>query len=445
MRDVLIVGAGLVGSLHAVFMAKRGYNVKIYERRPDLRKADIAAGKSINLVVAHRGWTALRKAGIEEQIRKITVPVYSRMTHDVDSTTNKLPYSIDNKAIHSVSRGGLNAELMTIAEQYENVSFHFDEKCLDIDLESNTAYFENSNNGKQTEIKADLIVGSDGAFSAVRTRLMKTDRFNYSQEYIDHGYKELVIPPNEDGSAKIPQDSLHIWPRKNFMMMALANLDGGFTCTLFMPFEGPNSFEAIKTEADLMQFFETTFPDAIPLMPTLKEDYFTNKTSSLAIIRCNPWVYQDKIALIGDAAHAIVPFYGEGMNCGFEDCFVLDNLLDEYGDNDMGKVLKKYSDLRKDNGNAIADLSLRNFIEMRDLVADPDFILRKKIEGKIYKKHPDKWIPLYSQVKFTNIEYAQAKKEGEKHDRIMEKIMQIPGIESKWDSEEIEQQILSEL
>lgn len=444
MKNITIVGGGLVGSLHAIFMAKRGYNVSVYERRPDLRKQDISAGKSINLVVSHRGWTALKKAGIADEIEKITVPVYGRMTHDTESNQNYLPYSIKNRAIHSVSRGGLNAKLMDLAESLPNVNFYFNEKGNHIDLNKNICVFENTITGELKTVHSDFITGSDGAFSVVRNKMIRSDRFNYAQQYIEHGYKELVIPPNADGSPQIRQDALHIWPRKSFMLMALANLDGGFTCTLFMPFEGENSFGSIKNENDLMDFFQNQFPDAIPLMPTLKEDYFNNSTSSLAIIRCNPW-HHNNAMLIGDAAHAIVPFYGEGMNCGFEDCFVFDNLLDELGDSDMNKVLEKYTQLRQPNGNAIADLSLRNFIEMRDLVADPDFILRKKIEGKIYKNHPDKWMPLYSQVKFSDIPYSEAKAEGEKHDRIMNEVMALPNINEHWDSSQVEQKILSQL
>ena len=336
-------------------------------------------------------------------------------------------------------------KLMDVAEENDNVEFYFNQKCINIDLDNNICTFKHTETGELTECKSDLIVGADGTFSAVRSRLTKVSRFNFSQTFIEHGYKELVIPPNPDGSPKLSLDSLHIWPRKSFMLMALANLDGGFTCTLFMPFEGENSFESIKSEKDLMVFFEENFPDAIPLMPTLKEDYFSNKTSPLVIMRCNPWHYKDKILLVGDAAHAIIPFYGEGMNCGFEDCFVFDNLLDEYGDDDLSSLLKKYTELRQPNGDAIADLSIRNFIEMRDLVADPNFILRKKIEGKVYKNNPEKWIPLYSQVKFSNIEYKNAKAEGERHDKIMEEILKLPHVEENWDSSQIEQKILSML
>lgn len=441
-KNITLVGAGLVGSLCAYYLARKGYTVNVYEKRPDLRKANISAGKSINLVISRRGWNALEHVGLRKEIESITVPVYGRMTHDQSGNTNFIQYSGKNEPIYSVSRGGLNCKLMDLAEAMPNVNFFFNESCVDVDLENATATFHNRENGKTTEVKADLVIGTDGAFSEVRQRMMRMDRFNYQQEYIPDGYKEIVFPPFEDGSPRMRQDALHIWPRKNFMLMGLANLDGGFTGTLFFPFEGePWSFSKINDEKDLMRFFQEVFPDAIPLIPDLASQYFDNPTSSLVIIRCSPWHYKNKVALMGDAAHAIVPFYGEGMNCGFEDCFVFDKLIDEYR-GDFSKILPAYTQARKAHGDAIAELSLRNFIEMRDLVADPEFLLRRKIEGWFHEKHPDKWIPLYSQVKFTNIQYADALAEGKRHDAIMEEVMRMPDISSRWNSEEVERKIL---
>ena len=342
MKKITIVGAGLVGSLEALFMAKRGYEVDVYERRPDMRKAEIDAGRSINLVVSDRGWRSLRLAGVEEEIKKITVPVYGRMTHDDQGNTSYYKYSIKDKAIYSVSRGELNAQLMDLAEQNGNVRFHFNQKCLNVDLENATCSFQHYETGEKTTVTSDLVIGTDGAYSAVRHSMMMTDRFNYSQQYIEHGYKELVIPPGPDGKANDrPVCALHIWPRKSYMLMALGELwMVASRARLFFPFEGDRSFSSIKTEEDLMAFFEDVFPDAIPLMPTLKEDYFANPTSSLAIIRrCAPGTIMDKAMLMGDSAHAIVPFYGEGMNCGFEDCYEFEKLLDEHGDERHAKGL----------------------------------------------------------------------------------------------------------
>ena len=441
MKHITIVGGGLVGSLLAVFMAKRGHTVHVFERRPDPRKTDVYAGRSINLVVSHRGWTALRAAGVEEAVQRIVVPVYARMTHDRDGKLTRLPYSIDERAIHSVSRGELNKVLLTEAEKLPNVTLHFDHRCTGVDLDTATCSFHDEVEGDNIAVRADVVLGADGAPSAVRQEMMK-GRFNFSQSFIEHDYKEIAFPPNADGTPQMDPNCLHIWPRRQFMMMGLANTDGGFTGTLFMPHEGEYSFGTIKDEQDLMRFFQAHFKDAIPMLPDLAEQYFRNPQSNLAIIRCAPWTHKDKVALVGDSAHAIVPFYGEGMNSGYEDCKVLNDLLNEHGDDDWGTVLDAYGKARKPNGDAIADLSLRNFVEMRDLVADPRFILRKKIEGRLQQRHPDKWLPLYSQVKFSDIPYVDAWNEGLRHDRIMEEVLAMPGVEERWDSEEVERKAL---
>ena len=442
MSKITIVGGGLVGSLLAIFLAKRGHTVSVYERRGDPRKTDVYAGRSINLVVSHRGWTALRAAGVEEAVKAITVPVYARMTHDRDGKLNRVPYSIDNRAIWSVSRGELNRRLLTEAEKLPNVSLHFDHRCADVDLDHAACVFEH--NGARVKVNADIVFGADGAPSAVRQKMMQ-GRFTYSQEYIEHDYKEIAFPANADGTPKMDPHCLHIWPRRWFMLMGLANQDGGFTGTLFMPnthTENAPGFDIVKTEEQATKFFREQFPDVPALIPDVVEQYMRNPQSSLAIIRCNPWQVNGKVALIGDAAHAIVPFYGEGMNAGYEDCKVLNDLLNEHGDDNWPEVLTRYAAKRKPNGDAIADLSLRNFVEMRDLVADPKFLLRKKIEGHLQQKHPDQWLPLYSQVKFSDIEYKDAWREGLRHDRIMEEVLAIPGIEEKWGSVEVERRAL---
>jgi kynurenine 3-monooxygenase len=459
MSNITIVGGGLVGSLLAVFLAKRGHQVNVYERRGDPRKTDVYAGRSINLVVSHRGWTALRAAGLEDAVKQITVPVYARMVHDRDGKLNRVPYSIDNRAIYSVSRGELNRRLLSEAEKLPNVQLFFQHKCVDVDLEHATCRFQRSSDNVTLsaveaqnilEVKADLVFGSDGAFSAVRAKMMQ-GRFTYSQEYIEHDYKEVAFAanpgssPGQAGTPKMDPQCLHIWPRRYFMMMGLANQDGGFTGTLFMPnthSENAPGFDTVKTEGEVKRFFADHFADALPIVPDLVQQYLRNPQSSLVIIRCNPWTVNGKVALIGDAAHAIVPFYGEGMNAGYEDCKVLNDLLNEHGDDNWPAVLAAYGKARKPNGDAIADLSLRNFIEMRDLVADPKFLLRKKIEGHLQAKHPDQWLPLYSQVKFSDIQYKDAWREGLRHDRIMEEVLAMPGIEEKWESEEVERRVM---
>ncbi|MBA3901190.1 MAG: FAD-dependent monooxygenase [Bacteroidetes bacterium] len=442
-EKVTIVGAGLVGSLFAILMAKKGYQVEIYERRPDMRKAKITVGRSINLALSDRGWKALEKAGITEDIKKVAIPMYGRMIHSIKGELNFQPYGKENQAIYSVSRGGLNAKLMDLAEAQPNVELFFNEKCVDVNLKSNEITFENDS-GETAKVSGDRIIGADGAFSAVRARLQFTDRFNYEQEYLEHGYKELTIPPNEDGSFKLEKNALHIWPRGEYMLIALPNEDGSFTCTLFFPFEGEKSFSTLKTEADILGFFQEIFPDVIPVMPTLVADFQNNPTSSLVMTTCSPWNYEDKILLIGDASHAIVPFYGQGMNSGFEDCTVLLEMFNKYN-NDWAKILPEFSKTRKKDTDAIRKLALQNFIEMRDLVADPKFVLRKKIEANFNKKHPKKWLPLYSMVTFSNIPYSEALREGQKQEAIMEKVMGMEGIEHKWDSEEVENEILKYL
>lgn len=436
-----VVGAGLVGSLFSIYLAKRGHNVTVFERRQDMRKANISAGRSINLALSDRGWKALDGIGIGDEIRKIAIPMYGRVMHDEKGNLSYQQYGKESQAIYSVSRGELNCKLMDLAEKQPNVSICFNERCLDVDLENNEIHLENTESGQKRKVFGDRIFGTDGAFSAVRHRMMMNDRFDYSQTYLKHGYKELTIPANADGSWKIEKNALHIWPRGEFMLIALPNADGSFTCTLFFPFEGDKSFESIKTESDLLNFFNKVFPDAVPLMPTLVEDYFKNPTSSLALIKCAPWNYMDKVLLLGDASHAIVPFYGQGMNSGFEDCTVLQGLFDQY-ENDWKTIFEEFSDKRKPDTEAIAELALRNFIEMRDLVGDPKFLLRKKIEAKFSQKYPDKWLPLYSMVTFSDIPYSVALKEGDRQEQIMQKVMALSGIEQKWESEEVESMMM---
>ncbi len=444
MEKIAIVGAGLVGSLQAVLMAKKGYHVEVFERRPDMRKTELSAGRSINLALSDRGWKALKIAGIEDEIMKFSIPMYGRIMHAKDGTLTQQPYGKEGQAIYSVSRGGLNVALMNYADKNDHVHFNFDEKCDDLDLDSNTLHFENHATGEKSTFKADRIFGTDGAFSAIRSRLQVTERFNYSQSYLKHGYKELHIPPNADGTHKLDKNALHIWPRGEFMMIALPNLDGSFTVTLFFPFEGEVSFESIKTKQDVLNFFNTTFSDSVALMPDLVEDYFANPTSSLVTVKCSPWNYKDQVLLMGDASHAIVPFYGQGMNSGFEDCSAFEEMQDEFGENWL-ELFENFSEKRKPNGDAIADLAIMNFIEMRDKVADDHFLLQKKIEKKIYSKYPDKWMPLYSQVTFSHIPYAEALKRGKQQEIVMQKIMQRPDIEKMWDSEEVEKLIINSI
>ena len=420
VQNATIVGAGLVGSLLSLYLAKKGCNVNIYERRPDMRKADIGGGRSINLALSDRGWRALEGIGIGEDIRKVGIPMYKRVMHDVKGNLTSQPYGKEGQGIYSVSRGGLNMALMDLAEKQPNVKLHFNQQLTNLDLKTNTLEFHNPETNAESKVNADVIFGADGAFSAVRGVLQKTERFEYSQSYLEYGYKELNIAPAADGSWQLEKNALHIWPRGQYMMIALPNLDGSFTCTMFFPYEGEHSFSALKTEEQVMKFFQDVFPDAVALMPTLLEDYFQNPTGSLVTVKCFPWSYEDKVLLIGDAAHAIVPFYGQGMNAGFEDCTVFNELLETHG-NDLQTLFKTFEKVRKPNTDAIADLAVENFVEMRDKVADPEFLLQKKIESKINAMYPQQWIPLYTMVTFSpDIPYAKALKDGLKQEEIMQ-------------------------
>jgi kynurenine 3-monooxygenase len=445
-KHVTIVGAGLVGSLLSIYLAKRGYKVDIFERRPDMRKANLIAGRSINLALSDRGWKGLEGVGIAEEIKKIGIPMYGRFIHHKDGSTAYQPYGKDSQAIYSVSRAEINMKLMDLAEKQPGVKIHFDKRCSHIDKTGLKATFEDNTTKEQIENTPDLLFGADGAFSAVRLNMqLQNDRFEYNQHYIDCGYKELIIPPGENGKFLMEKNALHIWPRGSFMMIALPNPDGNFTCTLFLPFEGESSFEKLISDKAVKEFFESEFPDAVPLMPTLLSDFKVNPVSSLVTVKCSPWTFDNKIALIGDAAHAIVPFYGQGMNCGFEDCVVLNDLVDKHKEN-WPAILKEYQSLRKPDGDAIADLAVGNFIEMRDRTADPKFLLQKKIEARFSLKYPNKWIPLYSMVTYSpDIRYSRALKEGMKQQAIMDKIMARPNINDIWESPEIEEEILKQL
>jgi kynurenine 3-monooxygenase len=442
-KNVIIIGAGLVGSLWAVYLSKAGYSVTIYERRPDIRKAEISAGKSINLALSVRGWTALDAVGVGDEIRKIAIPMSGRVMHDLTGNLTYQPYGKEGQAIFSVSRGKVNATMMDIAEKHGNAIIHYNHDCRKVDLKNGIVWLTNNLTGEEIEAKADLIFGADGAFSAVRYNSMqKLDRFQYSQNFIADGYREILLPANADGSYQMDKNALHIWPRGRFMLIALANEDGSFTCTLFMPHEGgENAFDKLTSKEAVDNFFKTIFPDFYTMMPNIADAWEDHPLSALAIVRCYPWAH-GKTALMGDAAHATVPFYGQGMNAGFEDCTVLNNLMHKHN-HDWEAIFAEYSKERKPDGDALQDLSLENYYVMRDFVADPAFLLRKKIEAKFSEMYPDKWLPLYSQVTFSNIRYSVAYNQGKVQSEIMDQVMETPEIEQKWDSQEVMDKILS--
>lgn len=418
-----IAGAGLVGSLWAVYLAQKGYTVDVYESRPDMRKVAMPAGRSINLALSDRGWKALEQVGLVEEVNELAIPMYGRMIHDENGHTEFMPYGKGNQAIYSVSRGELNKLMMDKAEAHEPVNMYFEQRCNGVDIQQPAFELVDKNSEKPYEAHCDRVFGTDGAFSKVRESLMKTKRFNYSQEFLEHGYKELTIPAGENGEWQMYKNALHIWPRNSFMLIALPNLDGSYTCTLFLAFEGEQSFNQMQTEADVNRFFETYFPDAKALMPNLTEYFFNNPTDALVTIRCNPWYFEDKVCILGDAAHAIVPFYGQGMNAGFEDCRLLNETINQY-EGGWGKIFKNFSKNRVPDANAIADLALHNFVEMRDLVADPHFQKKRELSRKIEDLIPDQWHPLYAMVTFSHQPYSEALSNGKKQDEILEKILE---------------------
>lgn len=403
-----ILGAGLAGALMASYLGREGYEVLVYDMRPDPRADPLAGGRSINLAISTRGLHALGQVGLADQALDMAVPMRGRMMHDEGGKLTFQPYGVsESQVINSVSRNGLNLLLIEAAAAYPNVQLCFGKRCVDVDLDSRAVTLVDIASSESTTVEGGVVVAADGAFSVARRQMYRVDRFDYQQAYLEHGYKELTIPAVPGGTFAMESNALHIWPRGGYMMIALPNKDGSFTCTLFWPFDGPNSFSALQTASDVRAFFGGAFADAVPLMPTLAEDYFQNPTSSLVTVRCHPWYYQDRIVLIGDACHAVVPFYGQGANAAFEDCVVLDRCLRAHAPN-WERVFVAYERIRKEHVDALADLAIGNFIEMRDKVASRAFLARKKLEKVLHRAFPRWFIPLYSMVTFSLTPYATA-------------------------------------
>ncbi len=439
-KNIAIVGSGLVGTLLAIYLKKAGHKVSVYDRSPDIRTIEFS-GRSINLAMSNRGWRALEYIGIADEIKEIAIPMEKRAIHIGENPVNFQYYGKEGEAIYSISRGVLNRKMIDIAEGF-GVDFFFEQKIWDVSLPTATLHIGETERGEWQDVSFDIVFGADGAFSRVRHRMQRQSMFNYSQEFLSIGYKELNIPADANGDFIIDKNSLHIWPRGEYMLSALPNLDGSFNAILFMPFEGENSFEKLQTKEDVKRFFQEKFPDTLDVMPKLVEDFFKNPTSYLVTMRCFPWTYKDKVALIGDASHAIVPFYGHGMNAGMEDITVLNQMMQKYGD-DWETIFKEYEKERKPNADAIAELSYRNFMEMSSDTADKSFLLRKKIEKSFSDKHPEMWQPLYSMVTFSSDKtYSEALQIGDEQKEIMDQVMQIEDIAEKWDSLEVENKIL---
>jgi kynurenine 3-monooxygenase len=414
----LLLGSGLAGGLLAAYLGRRGYDVDLYERRADPREGNIVGGRSINLAVSTRGIHALEQIGIADEALQHAIPMRGRMIHHRSGDLHFTPYDVDpKKCINSIGRAALNTTVIEAAQRYPNVRVHFDHKCTDVNLDQAVAHLETTNGAVTAH--GDAVIGVDGAFSAVRKSMqMNIDGFEYDESYLAHGYKELTIPPSADGSWQMEKNALHIWPRKSFMMIALPNPDGSFTCTLFWEFEGARSFATTKTDDDVRRFFDEEFPDAVRLMPMLLEDFRQNPTGSLVTIRCAPWYYRGKVCLVGDAAHAVVPFYGQGMNAAFEDCVVLDECLEKFPDN-RERAFAEYFSQRKENADALADLAIDNFIEMRDKTVSRTFRAKKKLDHFLEAALPGIYLPLYTMVTFRRIPYAEAARRARLQDRIV--------------------------
>jgi len=422
--NITIIGGGLAGSLLSVYLAKKGFAVDVYERRPDMRKHSLDGGRSINLALSTRGIHALQEVGLFDEIRKISIPMYGRMIHSPDGSTVLQPYGKDkSEYINAVSRAELNKKLMDLAENYEKVKFHFNMRCSGANFVSGEFHFHNEESGESGLIKSEIAIATDGAASAIRMEMMKIPRFDFSQEYENYGYKELIIPSGEKGLFRMEKNALHIWPRGAFMLIALPNLEGSFTCTLFLAFDkklgGENSFEHLDDTTKVNEFFLKNFPDFLDFVPDAAQQFVSHPTGNLITVKCFPWCAEGKAALLGDSAHAIVPFFGQGMNAAFEDCSYLNALIETYG-TDWKRIFGEYQSLRKPNADAIADLAKENFIEMRDLVARPRFQLKKKIEAELQKRFPERFMPKYSMVTFHRLPYCVALERGRIQERILD-------------------------
>ena len=422
-QNILIIGAGLCGSLLALRLGQRGYNVNVYEMRPDLRKTDISAGRSINLAFSDRGNKAMKLVGIEDKVKALCIPMNGRMLHDRDGNTYLSNYSgRSHEYINSISRQELNALLLDEAEKHENVSLHFNQKCLSVDFEDTTAHFRDYHSKNEYIEDADAIIATDGAGSAMRKSyyLGKKFLFSFSQDWLTHGYKELSILPTENGGYRTYKNALHIWPRGDFMVIALPNLDGSFTVTLFLSYdEGEYNFNNLTTPDRVHEFFKKEFPDALELMPHLAEEFFENPTAPLGTIKCSPWHYKGNTLLMGDAAHAIVPFYGQGMNASFEDVVVFDAALDQ-GLTGWEAIFSAYEKARKKDTDAIADLAVDNFHEMKDHVGQAIFQEKRKIEMALEENFPEEYSSKYSLVTFNeHIGYREAMLRGRAQDKAL--------------------------
>lgn len=430
-RNVSIIGAGLVGSLLGIMLSKKGYKVTVFEKRTDPRLHTLQNNRSINLALSYRGWQALESIGIAEKIKPIALPMYGRMVHSMSGQLSYQPYSTDAKAIYSISRNKLNEVLLDTLEEPLQTRVLFDHRLLDVDESKPSLQLMNETTGQLVRLRSDLIIGTDGIHSTLREKLVSRSFMQAQEEQLDQEYKQLTIPAASGGQWLLEKNALHIWPRNEFMLIALPNGDGTFTCTLFLQKMGNQTFKKLRTEADITGFFSTYFNDVADLIPDLTKQFKANPVSSLQTVHCTPWCHEDKIVLMGDAAHSIVPFYGQGMNAGFEDCLAFTHLLSS-NLTTWGEVLAAFYQERKANTDAIAALSLQNFVEMRQKVADPQFLLRKSIDTHLGVNYASIWKPLYNMISFSDIPYAEALQIGRRQDEVLNRIMLLDNLENQW-------------
>lgn len=443
MEKILVIGSGLVGSVVSALMADLGHEVEVCDRHPDPRSARAVGGRSINLTICERGFAALRRIGADNAVREVAVPCRGRIIHGADGRSASQPYDNQGSAIWSVSRNELNAVLIDRVLTRDNVAARFEERCLEVDLDAPAATFEGVD-GEVVRRTGDRLLGADGARSLVRLRMQMAPRFDYRQEYLDQGYRELRLPAAGNGDWRIEGHAIHVWPRGRFMLIGFPNRDGSFTLSLHLPFEGETSFASIQTPGDLVSLFEASFPEVIPMVPTLVEDFFSRAETTMVTVRCSPWIWADKVALVGDSAHAIVPSYGQGANCGFEDCSVLADCV-AASRGDWHRAFAEYQRLRKPNADAIGELALDHFHELRDLLGTQEFLLRKEIERWLEEAHPDRYRSLYSLISFTQVPYAEALRLDKRQRGLVDRLMGIPQIRQRLGGAEVRSLVTAHL
>ncbi|MBE9167856.1 FAD-dependent monooxygenase [Pleurocapsales cyanobacterium LEGE 06147] len=417
MENIIIVGAGLVGSLLSVYLARAGFKVSVYDRNSDPRQVNLQSGRSINITLSERGFRALDAVGAGDTVRELCIPVCGRIMHARDGELTYQPYGNNKEAIYSIGRDDLSKALVNFAQKHENIEFYFNQKCIDIDLPTARLKLQDLQTGEITQVQADRIFAADGAYSPVRYKMQRLKRFNYSQEYLDRGYKEIIIPAGNEGNWALEKNAIHIWPRDSFMLIGFPNLDKSFTLSLHLPYEEEISHNSTASPDALQNLFETYFPDIWPLVYPNLGDYAKKPVESMITIKCFPWSYQDKVLLIGDSCHAVVPSYGQGANAGFENCQLLTQCIEKHL-GDWQTAFKEYETLRKPEMDVLAHLCLEHFTVLRKMVGDRKFIERAKIERKLQEMNSE-YASLYYNISFTSMSYSEALRSERIHQEII--------------------------